>query len=284
MKKYCNLHEPLIQRIFDEEQNEKAAKTRLHQLYGSYIQPNGVKKAAALLRELATNAGDGGDISERHAPGGCAPSGLTNYSQGVNSYQTENNKDTLKDTFCNSLLKLHSSTSERLPYIHEFYGFIKSVVGEVNTVLDLGCGFNPFSLAFFPWSIKEYHAIDIDTATRDLLNEYFTLVNLPKYASCADLVTEAPHVQTDLALMLKLLPVLESNKPGRGYELANSLNAKWLVITFPTKSLGGKYKGMEKNYTDSFHEASQNNQLDNFTLSAKNHIGSELVFILKNLR
>lgn len=168
--------------------------------------------------------------------------------------------------------------------MHEFYGFIKTVVGEVSTVLDLGCGFNPFSLNFFPWNIREYHAIDIDNTTRDLLNLYFAQVNLPGFASCADLITETPKTVTDMALMLKLLPVLEANKPGRGYRLADSLKAKWLVITFPTKSLGGKNKGMAKNYGESFHGALENNRLGNFSLCAENRIGSELVFVLESER
>ena len=268
MKKYGNLHPPLVRRVFNEAQNEKAAKTRLHQLYGAYIQPNSVKKAAAFLKKLESTALTS---NEKKVP----------LPLDMKSHSTAHLERYMEDIVF--LLKLHSSTQERLPFLHEFYDYIKSVVGEINSVLDLGCGFNPFSLPFFPWNIKEYHAIDIDFATRNLINIFFGYMELPKHASCADLITETPQVKTDLAFMLKLLPVLETYKPGRGYELANSINAKWLVITFPTRSLGGKNIGMEKNYTDSFREATQNNQLDNFNLSAENRVGSELIFVLKKV-
>ena len=250
MKKYCSLVPSLVERISHEERcaknPDKALKTRLHQIYGAYIQPNSNKKASALIQQIA----------------GQKPT----------------------DEVIAKLLMLHSSTSERLPYYREFYDFIFSHTGAVSKILDLGCGFNPFSLLFFPQLPSEYHAVDIDIHTKDLLNGFFDMLNLPKYATCEDLESVTPHVIVDLALMLKLFPVLEANNPGKAYSLANELNTAWLVVTFPTKSLGGKHKGMATNYRASFIDATNRNALSNFEIAAESKIGNELIYVLKHWR
>ena len=269
MKKYSNIYEALVERIRFEERNaknpDKAAKTRLHQMYGAYVQPNINKKAMALIEKIICSARtrlDLRDISDSNAACRTSPPPA--------------------DMNIIRLLKLHASTNERLPYYSDFYDFIFSQTGMTDKVLDLGCGFNPFSLPFFPKQPSEYHAIDIDIHTKDLLNAFFAFKRLPEYATCEDLVSVTPTVKVDLALMLKLIPVLEANKPGRAYNLANELNTAWLVVTFPTKSLGGKIKGMATNYRAGFCCALKNKSLSNFSLVAENSIQNELVFVLKH--
>ena len=243
MKKYNSLCPSIKERIYQEERlsrnPDKAVKTRLHQLYGAYIQPNSNKKAAALIEQL-------------------------------------NNESITK------LLKLHASTSERLPYYGDFYNFIYSHTGTVDRILDLGCGFNPFSLPFIPHKPALYHAVDIDVHTKDILNTFFEIIGLPKYAANEDLATFTPPTKVDLALMLKLFPVLEANSSGRAYSLANELSTTWLVVTFPTKSLGGKKKGMAINYKTSFQDAITKDALNNFNIVADTLIGNELIFIFKH--
>jgi len=242
--KYDMLYPPLVERIIAEERNKKdpvkAAKTRMHQLYGAYLQGNAHKKASQLL-----------DLQ-----GGGA------------------------------ILSLHASTKERLPYLTEFYEIIAKNTGVVETIMDLGCGFNPFAIPLMPdeltKNLEAYHAYDIDLRTKELLNRFFMLEGLPPIARCADLTVETPSEGVDLALMLKLLPVLEAQSPGRGFELANAINARFLVISYPLKSLGGREKGMDKNYSASFENAILNGFLNNFISIASERIGSELVYILKH--
>jgi 16S rRNA (guanine(1405)-N(7))-methyltransferase len=248
MKKYTHLHHPLTARIASEESNkkdpEKAAKTRLHQLYGAYTQPNACKKAEALL----------------------------------------NNRDVT------SLLRLHASTRERLPHYAEFYQFILSRITPPASIMDLGCGFNPFSLPLLLQQLpaahlKIYHAYDIDTRQAAVLNQFFTLHSLPPAAECLDLAVETPTPAADLALMLKLLPVLDAQAPaatGNGFRLARSLKAKHLVITYPLKSLGGKEKGMARHYRHTFETAYNAGELSPFLLSAEQQIGTEWLYMLTN--
>ena len=275
MKKYNNLHPPIIERISQEERlaknPDKATKTRLHQIYGAYIRPNSNKKAAILLKQLICTLG------ARLASTAVHESATTNRASPTPTENVFAHEHTITN-----LLKLHYSTNERLPFYSDFYDFIFSHTGAVNKVLDLGCGYNPFSLPFFPQKPIEYHAIDIDLHTKDLLNLFFELMDMPKNAACEDLETITPQVKTDLTLMLKLFPVLEANNPGRAYSLANDLNTTWLVVTFPTKSLGGKKKGMTTSYKKNFQDAIDKDNLNNFTLIAESTIGNELVFVLRN--
>jgi len=293
--KYNMLYPPLMERIYKEETHKggrdavKATKTRLHQMFGAYVQGNAHKKAAALLQELEA----GGDAQA--------------ISRGI--------------------MGLHASTKERLPHLGDFLAFICKQVGKVETVLDLGGGFNPFSVPFWQEcfyetssemvgrlddcenalesgsalsqisklmgesedthvghsctrSIAAYYAYDIDVRTRDLLNRFFAYLNLPQTAACADLAVETPTEKVDLALMCKLVPVLEAQLPGRGFELARETNAKFLAITYPLKSLGGREKGMGKNYAAQFENACASGLLGDYKLIANAEVGSELVYLL----
>jgi len=243
MSKYTMLHPPLLERIYNEETHrgkgqDKAAKTRLHQMFGAYVQGNMHKKAEALL---ATS-----DIDE--------------------------------------ILALHASTKERLPFYPQFCEFVVRHAGQVQAIQDLGCGFNPFALHRWNMPLTAYHAYDIDTRTRDLLNRFFAKQNLHQTADCMDLAVETPTVQTDLALMCKLVPVLEAQAKGRGFQLANALDTKFLAITYPLQSLGGRNKGMGKNYAAQFETAINSGALSNFALIASEEIGNELVYVLRSCR
>lgn len=244
MKKYGGLHQGFVGRVAAQAGDEKAAKTRLHQAHGAYISPNSVKKAAAIVGALETGRPDAGDVSR--------------------------------------LLSLHASTRERLPFYGALYGHILSRAGPAQTVLDLGCGFNPFSLPLFPAEVSAWHAVDIDERARAALNSYFRKLGMPETAACMDLVAETPAHGADIGLMLKLFPVLEAASPGRAYALADALDVKWLAVSFPTKSLGGKEKGMRGNYARTFGEGL--GKLASYETDGAlpgKVFGSEIVFALK---
>jgi len=247
--KYNMLYPPLVERIYTEESRksgkdcEKAVKTRLHQMFGAYVQGNAHKKAAALLQALEA----GEDLAEISA----------------------------------AIMALHTSTKERLPHLEHFCAFVANHTGSIETIIDLGCGFNPFSIPYWTgYKLKAYYAYDIDTRTKGLLNRFFMHLGLPPTAGCADLVVETPAYKADLALMCKLVPVLEAQAQGRGFELARQQHAKFLVITYPLKSLGGREKGMGKNYAAQFEKAQANGALGGYVPVECKEIGNELVYVL----
>lgn len=258
--KYNMLYPLLIERIIAEESKKKdpvkAAKTRMHQLYGAYFQGSVHKKAVEAIRQI-----DREEVS---------------ISCRTGHYP-----------FAVEILNLHASTRERMPYLPAFHAFIKEHIGDekIRTILDLGCGFNPFAIPLMPieltQNLETCHAYDIDLRLEDLLNSFFEKIGLPATAGCADLAVETPCCPADLTFMLKLIPVLEMQVKNRGFELANSLDTGFLVISYPIKSLGGRDKGMEKNYSASFENALKCGLLCNFTLIANKKIGNELVYLLR---
>jgi len=243
-KKYSGVYAPLIERLIREERAKhpktadviKAVKKRLHLMHGAYT-GNTQKKLDALIAE-AVNA----DV--------------------INKISGE-------------ILKMHSSTSERAGCIEEFYEFIFKNI-KCGAVLDLGCGYNPFSLPFMPEIPGSYHAADIDAKAAESINKYLKLFGPSFKYFCADLVTETPATMADAVFMFKLLPVLESQKPGRGFELIKELDAERFVVTYPLRSLGGKKKGMEVFYPDSFEKCAAKFK---FNIIEKKIIRDELIYI-----
>ena len=73
-------------------------------------------------------------------------------------------------------------------------------------------------------------------------------------AHVRDLITNPPTEPADLVLLLKTLPVLEQVEKGAAPRLLDALNARYLLISFPTRSLGGRQKGMVQNYEAQFME------------------------------
>ena len=71
-------------------------------------------------------------------------------------------------------------------------------------------------------------------------------------AKVADVAATPPIQSVDLALVLKAIPCLEQIDKHAGERLLDSLQAKYIVISFPAKSLGGREKGMRENYEERF--------------------------------
>jgi len=256
-KKYDRVHPPLIERLLAEEGHKKgpdsvkAVKTKLHQIYGAYTQDNAHKKAAKLLDEMQS-------------------------IEGIDSTQHPYTE------IANKLLSLHASTKERLPCYSEFYDFILEHTGQIESILDIGCGYNPFSIPLIPdANLKAYYAYDIDTKTAELINRFFIILGLPPLATCADLAITIPQDTADIAFMCKLLPVLEAQSPGSGFRLARGLNVRHLLITYPLKSLGGREKGMARHYTIAFERALVEGELGQFGLVSKKQVGQEMLYLLR---
>ena len=51
-----------------------------------------------------------------------------------------------------------------------------------------------------------------------------------------------PEASADMVLLLKAIPCLEQEEPGAGKRLLRSLDAPVVVVSFPARSLGPRYK------------------------------------------
>ena len=248
-KKYARVYGPLLGRACVEESAKykkdkdiiKAVKNRLHMTYGAFAGDPGA------ARELISGGGDIVELSEK-------------------------------------LLRLNTSSRERAGFVREFYGFIFGVVpaGDIRSVLDAGCGFNPFALPFMAGAdIKEYHALDMDTGLAEAINGYFGLLGLPRCAGCIDIVAETPPQKCDIAFLFKLIPTIEACKKGRGAEIMEGIDAKYIAVSFPARTLCGKNIGMAENYAGFFERDMDRGK---FTIAGKKLFENELVYVLKRER
>ena len=152
---------------------------------------------------------------------------------------------------CLAVMRGHASTDERLPYIEGFFAPIWELTGGApRTVLDLGCGLGPLALPWMGLSPEaEYHACDVDRRSLDVVDAFLDLVGQPHAIHARDLVASAgPPIAADVALLLKLVPLLDRQDPSAAARLLRTLDARHAVITFPTSSLGGRRRGLEATY------------------------------------
>ncbi len=254
--KYAEVSPDLLRRIALEELGKrrntkeaiKAAKNKLHQIGGAYQ----------------------GDMR---------------YAKWLAAFASSSHPLTPSPTLTN-ILAQHASTRERLPLLETFYSRIFAAISmPVQSVLDVACGLNPLTLPSMPLpNDVRYLACDIYADMIGFLNQCFGLMGYPNaHAEVCDVIsalgTEHSTLSTpvDVAFILKTIPCLEQVDKTIGTRLLDALNARYIVISFPAQSLGGKHKGMAANYAAHFDEliagrAWQVQRLD---------FATELVFVVK---
>lgn len=248
-KRYVSLSDETILRICNEEihkykklkQAVKAVKKRLHAMYGAYFTNKCYKKVRAFLNDYLVGTPDEKELSK-------------------------------------NILALHASSKERLDTVEEFYGYIFDKVKGINSLVDIGCGFNPF---FLPWiEVGEeirYYATDISSDFVELINIFFEKRGMHPDAYQLDIICSVPQQEADVAFMFKIIPILEQQKPGLTLEVFNQLNVGKIIATFPLKSLSGKNKGMEHNYSNWVEKNIENS----FSVIDRNIIGNELIYVIE---
>ena len=247
-KKYQGVCPDTVQRVYAECQHkykkpkdaEKAAREALHGITGAFLSR---EEASRCMADLQVWAAQGRD-----------------------------------DSLLESVLKRHASTRERLPLARTdaMYGRIFEVAGQPRTVLDLACGLNPLYLGARGIPVT---GVDISGEAVGVLNAAADGWNLPIHAICGDLLCEnaLPEARFHTALLFKILPLLERQRAGSGTAVMSALDAEYLVVSFPTRTLGGRNVGMEAHYSD-WMEA---HLPENRAVAARFVEDNELFYILK---
>ncbi len=164
----------------------------------------------------------------------------------------------MRQTLSN-MMKLHASTRERLPILAEFYDRVFKSIGPIHSIVDLACGLNPLAAPWMPLAPgARYIAIDIYQDMVDFLNQYFSLMGINGYAQAIDLFQSIPPDHFQVALLLKTLPCLEQVDKTIGQRLLESIQADFILVSYPVASLGGRAKGMRAFYADRFQELARN--------------------------
>jgi 16S rRNA (guanine(1405)-N(7))-methyltransferase len=141
---------------------------------------------------------------------------------------------------CSEILEAHTSTSERLTYLSDFYSSVFSVSGLPRTILDLACGLNPFAL---PWmnnpALRSYDAYDCNGARVQFLNQAFAALQWPAAAFCEDILISPPAEPADVALLLKECHRMEERCRGITRRAIEGLKVDWLILSVPRMNRKG---------------------------------------------
>jgi 16S rRNA (guanine(1405)-N(7))-methyltransferase len=192
----------------------KAAKRKLHQGFGAYLDP-GALTAVHRLLDQAEQDGNSTGLHER-------------------------------------ILALHRSSAERLPHLEAFYAAIWGETGFPQHILDVAAGLNPFALPVMglPESTR-YRALEIDSRLADAVNRFLALAGRHGDALWTDVLGGVEPGDADLALVLKTLPCLEQEQDGASRALLLALaSVPIIVVSYPVRSLGGHEKGMRATYRE----------------------------------
>lgn len=224
---------------------EKRAKAHLHKIYTAFNKPVNFEKVFSKLR------------------------------QAYKSHDMQTAREVLLQA-----MQAHSSSGERIPILSEFYEQIFAITGIPTSIIDVACGLNPLSIVYldFPRTI-EFHAYDIGSKEVGFLNDVFALTGYDQaHAEVSNLVETIPSVHADIAFLLKTIITIEAQEKGRAIQVIEAINAKKVVVSFPTFNLGiiKNAKGRKENYEKMFNEmiAGKSWAVDRLEFD------SELVFII----
>jgi 16S rRNA (guanine(1405)-N(7))-methyltransferase len=199
----------------------KATKNKLHQVGGAYLSP--AMEYGRWEKRLSAGAQSGDPVEMRAA--------------------------------CVAVMQAHSSTRERLPILDAFYSQTLVGLPAVHTVLDIACGLNPLARPWMPLPEDVlYFAYDMYADMLEFVARFFQIAGVHGEAQARDIVESPPQQSADLALLLKALPCLEQLDRSAGLRLLDAINAPYLLVSFPARSLGGRHKGMAENYEAHFWE------------------------------
>ena len=196
----------------------KTTRTRLHRLTGAFLTPK------------------------------------IDYAQWIENFKSlsRENAEQFKKASA-SMMKLHFSTKERLPFLDSFFVTCLQSLGPLTSVLDLACGFNPLAIPWMPLAANSvYYACDVVDPLIVFLGEFFSFTGQTGSAFTCNLLRTIPQQHVQVAFMLKLLPILDQVDPDASGNLLEQVNADHLLISYPSKSLGGRQKGMKLTYAQHF--------------------------------
>jgi 16S rRNA (guanine(1405)-N(7))-methyltransferase len=254
--KYHSVCNDLVARIGAQELGKrrslkeaiKATKNRLHQVGGAFLGTETLYDDWLERLRLALHAGD----------------------------------QSLPRETCRGIMSYHASTRERLPLLDRFYTEIFALLPPVHSVLDIACGLHPLAIPWMPLAEDAaYYACDMYTDMTDFLQAWMAMLPIQGQAWCSDVLQACPTQRTDMAFLLKAVPCLEQIDPAAGQHLLRDIQADYLVVSFPARSLGGRPKGMVEHYETRFSALLA--EVQRWHIIGRLEFTSELVFVMQRI-
>jgi 16S rRNA (guanine(1405)-N(7))-methyltransferase len=179
---------------------------------------------------------------------------------------------------CLSVMRTHVSTRERIGHLPAFYAAIWERTGVPQRLLDVGCGLGPLALPWMGIGSATLLASDVDDRALATVRSFLALVEQPHEVVRRDAVADPPSEPADVALLLKLVTTLDRQDPDAATRLLRGLDVRHAVVSFTTRSLGGRGRGMERTYRDRLERLVAD--AGRVTGVAEASVPGELVFIL----
>jgi len=150
---------------------------------------------------------------------------------------------------CLRILGCHQSSQERLGELEAFYVSVFTVTGRPSVLLDLACALNPLAWRWMGLGRDaRYLAYDINARTVELVSRYLALEGVSGCAEHRDVLVSPPSERGDVALLLKMYHCLEHRRRGAGWEVVEATPARWVVVSFPTRTLASRAADIIGNY------------------------------------
>ena len=177
-----------------------------------------------------------------------------------------------KGTSFETFLKSHTSSLERFSFYSYIYSKIFSFTGKPTTLLDLGCGLNPFSYSYLGCSPR-YYGVELSTDDCEIIQEYFRKENISGDCVSLDLSLDYKKLSSytvDVVFLFKILDFL----PFEGISwIFDHVRTTYFVVSFPTKSLCGKRFATRRTWFEKY--------LKKFTVLCTFSISNEIFYVLK---
>jgi 16S rRNA (guanine(1405)-N(7))-methyltransferase len=172
---------------------------------------------------------------------------LSKLPESINSAQTM--------TFINHCLPYHSSTAERQPFITSFFTQTLAPIQPVESILDLACGLTPLCIPWIP-AVKavNYTGVDIYIDMISFLDSFFSYFKVNHEFVSENIIEFIPRQKAHVTFLLKTLPCLEQVDKTIGTRLFEKIQSENILVSFPSRSLGGRSKGMAVNYETHFNQ------------------------------
>jgi 16S rRNA (guanine(1405)-N(7))-methyltransferase len=184
-----------------------------------------------------------------HQVGGLYQPGRMRYGEWLERIASESPPDAaLREAMAH-----HASTRERLPMLASFYAHVFDGLPPVHRVLDVACGLNPLAARWMPLAPDAtYVAVDVYADMMQFLDAALSMLGVRARCEVRDVIADCPSDPVDVALVLKTLPCLEQVDKDAGHRLLDTIRARCLIVSYPTRSVGGRNVGMARQYSERF--------------------------------
>ncbi len=152
-----------------------------------------------------------------------------------------------KDT--NTILQSHQSTHERFDYLEIIYELLFDKLFALGlpkkfSLLDIACGFTPFSLSYFPIKPTNYVACDLSSQDMKSVQHFFDEQHQKSITKAIDVVSDefllwVTSQKTNVCFLLKALDSFEQRTRNSSKPILIAIPARFLVVSFALRSIGG---------------------------------------------